>query len=175
LDVGVLLIRLIVGLSLGIHGLQKLFGWFGGRGLRGTAAGFASLGYRPPIAMALLAGTGECAGWLLVAGLAFPLGCAAGVGVMINAVNVAWGRGPRLPTAAYEYPLVMCVVTAGLAFIGPGRLSLDWVLGVRVHGAAWGLGAIAFGIVTAVTVLVGFRRGVAPLRPEGRPAADGSE
>ena len=175
MDTGVLLIRLIVGLSLGVHGLQKLFGWFDGRGLRRTAAGFAALGYRPPMAMALLAGAGECAGWLLVTGLAFPLGCAAGVGVMINAVKVAWGSGPRLPTGAYEYPLVMCVVIAGLAFTGPGRWSLDQALGVHLYGTAWGLGAIAFGIVTAVLVLVGFHKGVAPTRPEGRPVAGGPE
>src|SRR5206468_2411137 len=56
---GILLIRIVVGIVFMGHGSQKLFGWFGGPGLRGTANGFGQLGYRSPERMAILAGLAE--------------------------------------------------------------------------------------------------------------------
>jgi putative oxidoreductase len=53
---GLLLLRVIAGLTIAAHGAQKLFGWFGGGGLKGTAESFDSLGFRPAALMALLAG-----------------------------------------------------------------------------------------------------------------------
>jgi putative oxidoreductase len=163
MNTGLLLIRLVVGLSLGVHGVQKMFGWLGGRGLRGTAASFGAIGYRAPLAMALLAASGECAGWLLVLGLAFPLGCAAGVGVMINAVRVSWGVGPHLPTGGYEYPLVVGVATTALAFTGPGRFSLDRAIGIHLYGTTWGLAALLAGSAMSAVVLLLFHRPGAPI------------
>lgn len=160
MNTGLLMIRLAVGLSLGMHGLQKMFGWFAGAGLRGTAAAFGRIGYRAPLVMAFLAASGECGGWLVVLGFAFPLGCAAGIGVMINAVRVAWGVGPRLPTGSFEYPLVLGVVSAALAFTGPGRFSLDQALGLHLSGTAWGLAALLAGAaMSAVVILVFYRPG----------------
>ena len=67
MEYGLLLLRLVVGLLFAGHGAQKLFGWFGGGGPQGTAAFFASLGYRAPAAMALVAGLSELGGGLLLA------------------------------------------------------------------------------------------------------------
>ena len=53
MEYGLLLLRLVVGLLFAAHGAQKLFGSFGGGGPQGTAAFFASLGYRAPALMAL--------------------------------------------------------------------------------------------------------------------------
>ena len=44
---GLLLLRTVVGLTLAAHGAQKLFGWFGGPGLEGTARGLEMLGFSP--------------------------------------------------------------------------------------------------------------------------------
>src|SRR5919199_1725526 len=59
---GVLLLRVVVGVTVGAHGVQKLFGWFGGHGPRGTAGFFGgNLGYRAPLAMAVAAGVAVAA------------------------------------------------------------------------------------------------------------------
>ena len=64
MDVGFLLLRLTVGLTLAAHGAQKLFGWFGGYGLDGTGQFFEALGFRPGRRHALMAGLVEFGGGL---------------------------------------------------------------------------------------------------------------
>ncbi len=46
-DLGLLIVRIVVGALFSGHGLQKLAGWFGGRGLAGTGQWFESLGLAP--------------------------------------------------------------------------------------------------------------------------------
>ena len=71
--IGLLILRLVVGLTLAAHGAQKLFGWFGGYGLNGTGGFLEQLGFVPGRRNALLAGLSETAGGLLLAlGLATP-------------------------------------------------------------------------------------------------------
>src|SRR5690242_16864534 len=75
MDAGLLIARLIVGFGLSAHGAQKLFGWFGGHGLKGTGGFFESLGFRPGVLFALAAGLGELGGGLFTAaGFLGPLG-----------------------------------------------------------------------------------------------------
>ncbi len=64
---GLILIRLVVGPLMALHGAQKLFGWLGGYGLDGTGGYFEQLGFRPGRLFALAAGLGEFASGLLVA------------------------------------------------------------------------------------------------------------
>ena len=92
---GLLLIRLVFGLTLAAHGSQKLFAWFGGGGPRGTAGMFEKLGFRQPLAMAVLAGLAELGGGLLLAlGLLTPLAAFALVGGMVIAIaTVHWEKG----------------------------------------------------------------------------------
>jgi putative oxidoreductase len=68
-DLGLLLVRIVVGALFVGHGLQKLVGWFGGRGLAGTGEWLDSLGLRYGRAWGALAGTLEALG-----GLFFGLG-----------------------------------------------------------------------------------------------------
>ena len=87
MDAGILIARVILGLAIGAHGTQKLFGWFGGYGPRGTGVYFDSLGFRPGIVFALAAGLGEVVGGLLtVGGLLGPVGPALIVLVMLVAM-----------------------------------------------------------------------------------------
>src|SRR5260370_35167686 len=58
-DVGLLAIRVAIGGALVAHGAQKLFGWFGGAGLKRTGAPFERLRVRPRPANPLAAGLGE--------------------------------------------------------------------------------------------------------------------
>lgn len=148
MDLGLLILRLVVGgLFIG-HGAQKLFGWFGGHGLKGTGGFFESIGYRPGPFMALVAGATETVGGLLlVSGLGTPLGAAMLIGVMVNAI-VSVKRSQGL-WSGYELDLLYGVAALALAFSGAGTNSLDSAIGWDLSGAAWGLGALALGIVTA--------------------------
>jgi putative oxidoreductase len=47
MDTGLLIARLVFGLLMAVHGFQKLFGWFGGPGMSGTASFLEGLGFRP--------------------------------------------------------------------------------------------------------------------------------
>ena len=67
MDVGLLISRLVLGLALGAHGAQKLFGWFGGYGPKGTGGFFENLGFRPGAFFAVIAGVGEITGGMLTA------------------------------------------------------------------------------------------------------------
>src|SRR5438046_9270314 len=88
---GLLLLRVVVGSTLFAHGSQKLFGWFGGHGPRGTAGFFGSLGFRPPLAAALMAGLAESSGLLFAAGLLTPVAALAMASVMGLAIGSVHG------------------------------------------------------------------------------------
>lgn len=103
-DAGLLLPRVIPFGLLAVHGAQKLFGAFGGRGLEGTAAGLALMGYEPALFFAVLGGGCELAGGLLlVLGLFAPLGAAMALGVMINAAT-RWTRAGAGTGPATRWP-----------------------------------------------------------------------
>jgi len=72
MEVGLLLLRLVTGLLLAGHGAQKLFGWFGGHGLHGTAGFVEPLGWRRGRRFAALLGLAELASVALALGLTGP-------------------------------------------------------------------------------------------------------
>jgi putative oxidoreductase len=152
LDLGLLVLRLGVGLPFALHGFQKLFGWFDGGGFRGTSGWFASLGFGDGRAATLLAGTGEIVGGLgLATGLLTPLAAAAVAGTMTTAafVNNA-ENGYWSVVKGWELNGYLVVVAAALAVAGPGALSLDTLL--DVPGL---LGVGLDGVLGAVAVTVG--------------------
>lgn len=148
MDLGLLLLRLLLGLLVMGHGSQKLFGVFGGGGLDGTGAFFEKLGFRPGRPMAALAGLTEFgAGLLVVVGLLTPLAGAGIIGTLLVAGAVNAGKGLWAQQGGYELPLVYAVLGAVLALTGPGSWSIDALLGLDwslpVSLAAIGLGAVA--------------------------------
>src|SRR3979411_353419 len=122
---GLLILRLVIGLTLAAHGAQKLFGWFGGGGIAGTAPFLEQLGFRPARLHAALAGIAETAGGLLLAaGLLTPLAAAALIGVMVGAAwSVHWQKGFFLQGGGFEYTLVLAAGALAIAFTGPGAIS----------------------------------------------------
>ncbi|HEY4824098.1 MAG TPA: DoxX family protein [Solirubrobacteraceae bacterium] len=152
MKLGRLLLRFVVGGFFIGHGTQKLFGWFGGNGLKATAEGFDQLGLKPAQAHATAAGVAEAGGGaLLVAGLETPLAAAAITATMITAVRtVHLKNGPWASNGGYEYNVVLIAAALALAELGPGPLSLDAARGHERSGAGWALAAAGAGAVGAL-------------------------
>lgn len=171
---GLLLLRLVVGVTLAGHGAQKLFGAFGGGGVRGTASAFASLGYRAPVALGLAVGLAEVGGGVLLAlGLLTPLAALAILVVQLNAIAaVHWPRGFWNADGGYEFNLLICAVAVALAASGAGRLSLDGAVGWEheISGVWWGVAVLICGaILSSASLWFGRPRGA------GEPAAGSDE
>ncbi|MBP1174105.1 putative oxidoreductase [Paenibacillus sp. PvR133] len=127
---GLLLIRLVVGLLLVGHGAQKLFGWFGGYGPKGTGGWMESIGIKPGVFMAVSAGLMELLGGALFAlGLFTPLAALLITVTMLGAIFKVHGPNGIWATAnGYEYPLVLIAVVIGIALTGAGSYSIDALL-----------------------------------------------
>ncbi len=129
-DLGLLIIRVVVGILFIGHGAQKLFGWFGGYGLKGTGDWLASMGIKPGVAMALVAGLGELVGGILfLVGLLTPLAAVVIAGTMlVSILKVHGANGLWVTQNGYEYNLVLFALAVGIALIGPGRYAVDTFL-----------------------------------------------
>jgi putative oxidoreductase len=151
MKIGRLLLRVVVGGFFFGHGTQKLFGWFGGQGLKNASAGFDSMGIKPGIVHATAAGTAETLGGAgLVLGYRVPLASAGIVSVMLTAINrVHLKNGPWAHKDGYEYNVVLAAAAIALAESGPGPLSIDALRGKEKSGARWGLLALALGTAGA--------------------------
>ena len=165
MDIGLLVLRLAVGLTMAAHGGQKLFGWFGGYGLTGTGGFLESLGFRPGRVHAALAGTAEFGGGLLVAlGLLTPVGAALIIAVMVVAIgSVHLPKGFFVSDGGFEYNLMIVASSIALAFAGPGAYSLDAVEGLNLAGCLPGVVTLVAGLVLGGGAFAG-RRGAPAAR-----------
>ena len=141
-------LRVLVGLLFIGHGTQKLFGWFGGHGLKATGDAFDGMGLGPGREKAALAGLSEAGGGaLLAAGLATPLAGAAITGTMVQAIrSVHADKGVWVSDGGWEYNAVIIAVVLTVAERGPGPISLDNLLGLKLHGPALAVAALAAGL-----------------------------
>jgi putative oxidoreductase len=168
LSYGILIMRVVFGLALAAHGSQKLFGWFGGHGLTGTKRFFGQLGFRAPLAMAVLAGLAELGGGVLLAlGLATPLAAAAIAIVMLNAIFAAHVKNGFWNTNG-GWEMNLFIITAAVAVVatGPLRFSLDHALGWAgdITGLWWAVGVLAAAAVVSALTLTRRSRPATQLR-----------
>jgi putative oxidoreductase len=149
MELALLALRLVVGLTFSAHGAQKLFGVFGGHGIEGTGGFFEQVGLRPGKLHAWAAGTAEFAGGLLIAlGLITPFAAAALIGVMTAAViTVHLRNGFFSGNNGFEYNLVLAAVLFALSGVGAGHWSLDHVLSLHIAGTGWALAALGAGLL----------------------------
>jgi putative oxidoreductase len=154
-DIAALVLRVAIGCTMIAHGWNHAFG--GGR-LPGTARWFESIGVRPGRVHAMVATLTEVgAGVLLLLGLLNALAAAAVVGTMVVALitnHLKNGFFIFRPGEGYEYVLMIVLVSCALAALGPGRVSLDHVLGLGMHGWLGLLIVIAVGGGGALLLLV---------------------
>lgn len=159
-DVGILVLRVVVGLIMAAHGAQKLFGWFKGPGIAGTSGFVGQLGFRGAPGMARLAGTSEFFGGILLAlGLLTPLAAAAIIGMMVTAIgSVHWTKGFFNSDGGYEFNLALIASALAVAIAGPGVWSFDNALGWQLEGIRWGIGALIVGTAAAAAALASRRQ-----------------
>lgn len=127
-------VRLIVGITFFAHGAQKLFAWFGGYGLEGTAGWMASIGLEPGLLLAALAGSAEFfGGLLLIMGLLVrPAALVLAATMLVAIVTVHLENGFFMSNNGYEYALILLVVSIGLMVRGAGSLSADRALQLKL-------------------------------------------
>lgn len=154
-DLGLLALRLGTGGVLFAHGAQKLFGWFGGAGPEGTGRTMEQIGFRPGRPHALASGLGEAGGGTLLAlGLGTPGAGAAVAAAMAGAASLHVPAGFFNDQGGLEYPAYLGLAGAALAVSGPGRFSLDHLLGHRLDrpwmtAVALAAAAVAAGVVVS--------------------------
>jgi putative oxidoreductase len=178
MGLGRLLLRAVVGALFAGHGAQKLLGWFGGGGPRRTGETMEKAGLGPGVANAVLAGSAEAGGGLmLAAGAATPLAAASLSSVMLTAIRtVHLRKGPWNADGGYEYPLVLLAAIFALTEAGPGRFSVDARRRRERGGVLWALGQLAAAAGgSAAVVALGRRRRLAPAAGAGPEAPQSAE
>lgn len=154
-SVGVLILRLVLGLTMAAHGYKK---FFGPGGLAGTAGWFDGIGMRPGRVHALMAASVELgAGLFLAAGLFTPFAAAAFVALMVVAAwTVHRGNGFFITSQGWEYNFVLAGAAVAVGALGGGRFSLDRLLFADTGfyhflRGWWGLGiALVLGLVGGI-------------------------
>lgn len=123
-------LRIGAGVIFAAHGAQKLFGWFGGYGLQGTADWMASIGIEPGLPMAVMSGSAEFfGGLLLIIGLLVrPAAIVLAITMLVAIVTVHLSNGLFLSNNGYEFGLALLVISLALVVRGAGSLSVDRLL-----------------------------------------------
>jgi putative oxidoreductase len=147
LNIGLLIIRVVVGITIAAHGYNHIFR--GGK-IAGTGRWFESLGMRPGVMHAWFASITElAAGVSLVFGFLTPLGAAGVAGTMAVAFITNHRKNGFFifrPGEGWEYVNVLMCTGVALGATGPGEWSLDnalslsWVSGITGLAVSAGAG-----------------------------------
>lgn len=126
--VGLLILRLIVGLVFVAHGYQKLFTF----GLEGVTGGFAGMGVPMPSFTAPVVAVVELVGGiaLLLGFLTTVFGALLAID-MIGAILLVHGANGIFLPNGYEFALTLCAAAVALALAGPGTAGIDTALAQR--------------------------------------------
>ncbi len=125
-----LVLRVVLGVIIAVHGSQKLFGWFEGPGLEGTVGFFTMLGIMPAFFWAWVVALVEFVGGiLLILGLGVrvvaPL---VAINMLVALLKVHLARGFFVGDGGYEFVLILIAVAVSLALTGAGKISLDNIM-----------------------------------------------
>ena len=165
-DLGLLLLRLVVGALLIAHGLQKAFGLWGGPGFDGLEKSLAEMGFRHADILTYVAAGGQiAAGVLLVMGLFTPLAAAGALaylttGVLAEAMTAhEEARLSSFLTDGHEYKVILACVVAAIILCGPGRYGLDASRGWALRPFVGSLALLLLGVGGGVAMWVVFNGG----------------
>lgn len=158
INICLLIARVLLGWIFIAHGSQKLFGWFGGYGLKGTGGFFDGIGLKPGVFFAFVAGAGEFVGGALtLLGWLNPIGPALIIATMIVAIfTVHISKGFWVSAGGYEFNLAN--IAAGFAIVaaGNGWYALDAIAPLSIlaapHATAIILAAAIAGALLSLVV-----------------------
>ena len=160
-DLGLLLLRVAVGVLLIGHGLQKVFGWWGGPGLGGFRDSLTEVGFRHADILSYVAAGGQiAAGVLLVIGLFTPIAAAGALGYLVTSVLAEAtlaheeARLSSFLTDGHEYQIVLVCAVAAIILVGPGRYGLDAGRGWARRPFVGSFAALLLGIGAGVAIWV---------------------
>lgn len=160
-DLGLLLLRVAVGALFIGHGLQKVFGWWGGPGLNGFRDSLTDVGFRNADILTYVAAVGQiAAGVLLVLGLFTPIVAAGALGYLVTtilaeaAIAHDEARLSAFLTDGHEYLIVLLCTVAAIILIGPGRYGLDAGRGWARRPFLGSIAALVLGVGAGVAVWV---------------------
>lgn len=148
-DLGLLGLRLMLGGLVGVHGAQRVFGWFGGHGLGDFAKSLQQAGFKYTDILAPALGYAEFGGAvLIVLGLFTPLAAAAVLVVVGNSIILQWSGG----LSAYEVAASLAGAAFAVQFCGPGRISLDRALPWYRHALAYGTSLFSLAVIAVAAL-----------------------
>jgi putative oxidoreductase len=157
IDLGLLVLRVALGVTMGAHGLQHLFGLFGGPGIGGFARALGSMGYTSQTTLlSWITGLSEVVGSALVlVGLFTPLGAAALLGVCANIVFVKFSGGFfQGQGQGFEFELMLGAASLTVLLAGAGRIALDVNTPWRKRPLPYGLVGLLLAAAASVVVIV---------------------
>lgn len=125
-DIAIFILRLCLGIIFVAHGLQKVFGLFGGPGIEGFAKMVAGVGANPALFWAWAVAIVELLGGIfLILGILPRLSAAAIGAIMIVAiVAIHGGKGFFMSAGGFEYQLLILGVCLSIVLTGAGKISL---------------------------------------------------
>lgn len=166
---GLLILRVGLGVVLGAHGLQKLFGWWGGSGLGAFKNSLSDVGYHHADILAYVSAGGEIvSAVLLVIGLFTPLAAAGALAFLINGLLAAISVKPHQHNFSYflpeghEYQISLIVMAVAVILAGPGRYGLDAGRGWAYRPFIGSFVALVGGVAAGIAVWV-FLKGGNPI------------
>ncbi|QUM84493.1 DoxX family protein [Moritella sp. 28] len=120
-------LRLVAGIIFTAHGAQKLFAWFGGYGLEGTGQWMESIGLAPGYLMAMMAGSAEFfGGLLLILGLLTrPTALVLSLTMIVAIFSTHIDNGLFVSNSGYEFALALFAISLSVMLQGGGKLSID--------------------------------------------------
>jgi putative oxidoreductase len=138
-DLGLLVVRLAVGLIFAAHGAQQSLGLWGGSGMVGWTGAMDHMGFRPARYWAIGSSVVQVGGGLLLAvGLLTPIAAASLVGIsLVIILKVHWQKGFWNSKGGFEFPLTLHAAAIAILLIGPGGISIDGLLHFGLFNEAW--------------------------------------
>jgi putative oxidoreductase len=163
IDIGILIVRLAVGLTFAAHGAQKVFGWWAGPGFGGWTGAMTRMGLRPaPLWAALSAGVELVGGALVILGFLTPIASALVVAQSVYIVlRVHLPKGFWNKNGGIEFPLQLLAGALLIAASGPGAIAIDPAIGVDL--------AVSWRAAIHVVAVLGALATMAIPRPPPQP------
>ena len=125
MDIASLILRLSLGIMFSAHGVQKVFGIFGGSGVEGFSVMLAKLGFSPPLFWAYLASYVELIGGLFLILGVYVRSSALSFLILVTvaAIKVHIAKGFFLSSGGFEYVFIIFSVCLALIVMGPGKFA----------------------------------------------------